>query len=719
MKIISREVFLIYRNLRKSVLNVFFVIWSVSMVLSILTNCDISYAQEATNAVSTVDVKYIELTVNTDKTGRYDATYDIQRALNTARYNATDYNRYKIIIPKGTYKLSKNLNIFSNTWLYLEEGAVIKRCFSTGCMLKNGVAGTTYYGYSSFKNIRLEGGTWDGLCFDEKYGYNNTESFSTIRFAHATNIEMINVAVINNKGGHHLEFGGIDRLTIKGCYFTGYLGTYKEDGSYIGKEVIQLDILHSADIFRGYEAFDDSALENVLIENNIFENVARGIGSHSAVVGRYYDNVIIRNNTFKNLTQQAIIAFNFKNCSIYNNNMENVGMGIDFKYMTNTGANFYMPNDKNEVVKIVDDAKTVIKKNRIITRKTPYLNTSTGINIFGYNMTSDNVNENSVKIYNYKVKNVVIEDNTIKSQDFAIYLNNADKCVINRNKLSFENSTMKYSVINLNGSSDNKITNNVITSSVNGGIYITSRSNRNVVNSNKINNIKGAGIRVYDESKANAINKNVINKAYNGVVLDNKASATIRNNSIHHSLNNGVIIQENAYTIMEYNNVYSNKSHGIVVSDTKSSNKIYKNSFNTNGKNGIYATNINKTSFISNNFNNNSGHGLGLGEKTKYVVLNGNVCIGNKKRAISSSILSSMNLESIRVYYNKNYKIIIRGNRNINSYMQYNNRTIATKKTSARGEATYTVASKYKNKKIALFIKDKYKNITKTYICIK
>ena len=98
-------------------------------------NIDVTYAS---------DVTYKEVKVVADNTGYSDATSDIQRYLTEARYNATDSVRYKIIIPKGVYKLTKNLNIFSNTWLFLEEGAVMIRCFSKGAMLKNGVAGTEY-----------------------------------------------------------------------------------------------------------------------------------------------------------------------------------------------------------------------------------------------------------------------------------------------------------------------------------------------------------------------------------------------------------------------------------------------------------------------------------------------------------------------------------------------------------------------------------------------
>ena len=460
------------------------------ITICIICNCKTTFAKEVT---------YTEYKITADNTGKDDATFNIQHYLNIARYNATDTERVKIIIPKGVYKLTKNLNIFSNTWLYLEEGAVIKRCFSKGAMLKNGEAGNEYYGYDSFKNIKLEGGTWDGLCFDEVYGYDKTTSFSTIRFGHASNIELENVEVINNKGGHHLEFGGVDGLIIRNCRFSGYLEDYKEDGSYIGKEVIQLDVLHSENVFLGYEKFDDTTVNNVLIENNEFIDVARGIGSHSAVIGRYYDNVVIRNNTFKNLTQQAIIAYNFKNCEITDNVMESVGIGIDFRYMNSSGANFFMPNDVNENVNIDGNANTVIKNNIIKTVQTKYIQSANAILIYGYNITKENVNENNVTVHNYRVENVTIKDNTIESEGFGVYLNNANNCNIGNNKITYINASKKQSAILLNnGSCNNRIKGNVITKSQNGGIYVAALSHSNIIEDNKVSNMPSIGIRIFD-----------------------------------------------------------------------------------------------------------------------------------------------------------------------------------------------------------------------------
>ena len=719
MKNIMREVSSILKNVIKRLdIKCITVFW-IGIIILLLIHYEKTYAQERLTNQSTDEVQYTSITINADKTGTYDASSEIQRALNAARYNATDSNRYKIVIPKGVYKLSKSLIVFSNTWIYLEEGTILKKCFLKGCMLKNGISGVPSYGYSGFKNIRLEGGTWDGQCFDEEYGYDNTVAFSNIRFGHATNVEIINVAVLNNKAGHHIECAGINGLTVKGCYFSGYLEDYREDGSYIGKEVLQFDVIHSEDLFIGYDVFDDSTLENVLIENNTFENVSRGVGAHAAVIGRYYNNIIIRNNTFRNLTQQAIMAFNFKNCSITDNIMENVGTGIDFRYMSREGVNFFPPNNEEDSENIDDDTKTVIKNNKITIRDLNCLNSATGIYVFGYNIKEGAPSVNGIRAYDYKVKNMIIENNIIKGQGFGLYLNNVHNSKVNKNIMAFTNSTMKYSVINMNSSSNNSITNNVITSSANGGIYLNSGSNKNIVSNNKISNIKGVALRAYDNSRSNSFYKNVINKTDNGIVLDNKSSAVVRNNTISTCGNNGVIIRNNSYGIIEYNSIQNCKATGLIITDTSASNRIYKNTINTSGKNGVYVMNASKTSLLSNSVSNSVGHGVSLGANTKGIVIKSNVCVGNKKRAICSSINSSMNLDTIKVIYNKGCKIMIKGNKKFKSYMQYNNKVVASKATSVKGEASYKLATKYKGKKVVLLIKDKYGNVTKVTTSVK
>lgn len=92
---------------------------------------------------------------------------------------------------------------------------------------------------------------------------------------------MKNVTFLNNLKSHFLELAGVKDAVVTGCTFRGYWKDY-EGG---GQECIQLDACLDY-IFPGYQPFDGAVCENVLIENNTFEDVFAGVGSHSMVYDR-------------------------------------------------------------------------------------------------------------------------------------------------------------------------------------------------------------------------------------------------------------------------------------------------------------------------------------------------------------------------------------------------------------------------------------------------
>ena len=72
-----------------------------------------------------------------DKKGKKDSSKAIQKALDYAIDNGSNSVQIKVVVPKGKYRIDKLLEIYSNTWLYLEDGATIVRNFDKGCMIKN------------------------------------------------------------------------------------------------------------------------------------------------------------------------------------------------------------------------------------------------------------------------------------------------------------------------------------------------------------------------------------------------------------------------------------------------------------------------------------------------------------------------------------------------------------------------------------------------------
>lgn len=79
-----------------------------------------------------------------DNTGNAMTGKQIQQALDAAQENSGQGIFTKVVIPKGTYLISSALVVYSDTWIYCEEGVEIKRCISYGPMLRcdnNGIGG--------------------------------------------------------------------------------------------------------------------------------------------------------------------------------------------------------------------------------------------------------------------------------------------------------------------------------------------------------------------------------------------------------------------------------------------------------------------------------------------------------------------------------------------------------------------------------------------------
>ena len=94
-----------------------------------------------------------------DNTGNAMTEKQIQQALDAAKENSQQGIFTKVVIPKGTYLISSALVVYSDTWIYCEEGVEIKRCVSRGPMLmcdNNGIGG-----YDGVKNVIVEGGIWN------------------------------------------------------------------------------------------------------------------------------------------------------------------------------------------------------------------------------------------------------------------------------------------------------------------------------------------------------------------------------------------------------------------------------------------------------------------------------------------------------------------------------------------------------------------------------
>lgn len=250
-------------------------------------------------------------------------TTQLQAAFVLAGMKATKKIPYKIIIPKGTYYLSSTLHIYSNTSLFIED-VVFVRYFQEGPMLMSGnyMEDSPYINQES--NIVIQGGTFDGNCFDTLYRAVTT-SFSNLYFAYAKDIQLIGVKVINNMDGHYIEMKGVDNIIIRDCIFDKYC-TNKMMKRSDRKEALKFGTMEL--LSKEGEVIKELTCNNILIQNNRFKDVFQGIGFEYIPDSKVYRNVSIYNNIFSSCKREAMILSSLFQSSIYRNRIENAEVGI-------------------------------------------------------------------------------------------------------------------------------------------------------------------------------------------------------------------------------------------------------------------------------------------------------------------------------------------------------------------------------------------------------
>ncbi|UUY79790.1 glycoside hydrolase family 55 protein [Staphylococcus haemolyticus] len=249
-------------------------------------------------------------------------TKAIQRALNKARYG-----EHTVLIPSGTYYISKALIIYDSTTLLLEDDTTLLRC-GKDALLKNGHRFGFYKGYQGNSHIYIKGGTFD--MNGSNYPYNNT----AMSIGHAEDIQLIGVTVLNVVDGHALDACGINGLYIKNCNFKGF-NDFDGDRSF--SEAIQLDI-QVPGAFPKFGTTDGTITKNVVIENCYFGNSDdhqmrpwnRAIGSHASRYNKFYENVHIKDNCFEGTEDYALTPLKAKNMIISRNKFKNCKGGIRF-----------------------------------------------------------------------------------------------------------------------------------------------------------------------------------------------------------------------------------------------------------------------------------------------------------------------------------------------------------------------------------------------------
>lgn len=255
------------------------------------------------------DPEVIEFTI-TDRTVTFQNKF-----LNYSTYNSKTKHYYvlrsylehlellgggTLTLEAGTYKITNSLCVPSNVTIILKDGVTILKTDNTGVdnmdsaksifqlvsPSMSNVEGA-YGGYEGESNIKIIG---EGTAIID---CNYVEDSLGIVFGHNTNVTISGIVFQNMKSGHFIELDASKNVTIENNTFRNH----KSSVSGI-KDAINID---TPDKTTGgfnfiWTKHDCTPNKDIVIQNNVFHDLERAIGTHKYSGGKYHENIQILNN---------------------------------------------------------------------------------------------------------------------------------------------------------------------------------------------------------------------------------------------------------------------------------------------------------------------------------------------------------------------------------------------------------------------------------------
>ena len=398
------------------------------------------------------------------------------------------------------------------------------------------------------------------------------------------------------------------------------------------------------------------------------------LGAHCSGTGTVSNPYIIKLLNLTNNMQYPIYITNTKaflrieDCYINNFNWTsgvNLGAGIYVKNVSNLEIiNFYMENVIQGV--LVLDSSTTYLYNSTILISGPYLdigfnhdqdsgvlgnyldgyggvavsidisvdvwassntirNTTWGI--YSQNDQYSDIDNNTIidTIYTYGIYIYIdiadqIFSNTIISQDTGIYMDSIQASTINNN-----NITNTPTGIELTGVGTNSlIQDNIITSSLQVGIYLVSVSG-NTVDNNTVFQANQDGIYLTN-SKQNIVSNNTVTFSYaDNILLTNSNYNIVTKNHLQESLNL-LVLSQSDHNMLSFNSFSETSGNGTLLTQSNY-NTIANSTFNFNIVFGIALQGNTGNNVIGNRFNASQLYDIILVNENGSTV-EGNVFIG-------------------------------------------------------------------------------------------
>ena len=308
--------------------------------------------------------------------------------------------------------------------------------------------------------------------------------------------------------------------------------------NYANNEALQFDIMHNSSHFTQYPFYDDTPCQDIVVDGCTFTNLQRGLGTHSAVAGSYFDNIQFTNNTFNNIGGYAIAATNYKNAVISGNTIKDCGAGIIFRSMVQSHDTFYSPLSGSFTVD--HEANSVIENNTIQISDKKYSNAiAYGISLYSEIVKNDISNDggnDKVPAGDYTLYGVKVNNNTVTMNNggYGIWLQTTNTCDV----------------------SDNNVTMDVPAGCSGKGncdpIRLVKSKNINilknsfVIKKNNKKTKKACGIVVTTNSSANIEGNTIKNAPKDGIFVVTKCSATVKKNTVNKTGRYGLNVCDNS-----------------------------------------------------------------------------------------------------------------------------------------------------------------------------
>ena len=626
---------------------------------------------------------------------------DITAPLNTLLWKlkdkATDENPYKIIIPPGNYNLTGTLCMYSNMYLYAQGATITKTSVNKHILLRLGNTLESEGGYNGYRNIVIDGGTWD---FNYKIVKEKDAPGGFVGFSigHATNVTVKNATFLNNLKSHFLEFGGIKNARITGCTFRGYYKNYVKGG----QECIQIDCCTDENnVFPQYQPYDGTTCEDFVIEDNVFEDVFAGLGTHSMMAGKTYKRITVRDNTFHNVKKRCIEFLNYEDSVAEDNTMVNVGMGVEVSAVNlkNThktkGYNGGPGTSANRNIRVTGNYISLSKTSSI----GGYAWICSGFNVLGYNMKR---NGGVIPKGIYSIKGIIVEDNCVTGYGNGIRMTLSDSGILNNNRIKVKNTSAFSNLgISAEDSRGTAIRKNTVSGTANAGVYVCDgvyvkkSQKKNIISGNVVSAAGGDGIYLGSMAAHSTVEKNTVKSTGgSGIRVNVGKNVNIFSNSSSKNKNHGIKIEYATGGIRaKSNRVFSNKKSGILIWKSRVT-EISGNKADKNKGNGIYAYTSVIPVMKSNSFSGNGKIQAVYAKSCKgWTSINRPAC--KKITAASTAINGTASgSRSVTAYVRKSGKFVKLGVSSVNKKKQY---VIKIKKQK-------------KNTALKLVSKDKYGN---------